>query len=117
MPEGARYVGRGSRWGNPFRTVDGNVVARPWEAIAKRRMDETVCAYVYDELVYSSHSSTLGAKTHAVDLFRTFCSVRARDTPREFERWIAPLRGLDLACWCPPGHPCHAYVLLGVSNA
>ena len=27
-----------------------------------------------------------------------------------------PLRGKDLACWCPPGAPCHADVLLLLAN-
>ena len=26
------------------------------------------------------------------------------------------LRGKDLACWCPLGHPCHAEVLLEMAN-
>jgi hypothetical protein len=26
------------------------------------------------------------------------------------------LGGRDLACWCPPGEPCHADVLLEVAN-
>ncbi len=26
------------------------------------------------------------------------------------------LRGKNLACWCPPGEPCHADVLLEVAN-
>lgn len=26
------------------------------------------------------------------------------------------LKGKDLCCWCPPGDPCHADVLLGVAN-
>jgi Domain of unknown function (DUF4326) len=26
------------------------------------------------------------------------------------------LAGRDLACWCPPGEPCHADVLLDVAN-
>ena len=26
------------------------------------------------------------------------------------------LRGANLACWCPPGEPCHADVLLKVAN-
>jgi hypothetical protein len=26
------------------------------------------------------------------------------------------LAGKDLACWCPPGEPCHADVLLRVAN-
>ncbi|WP_307837891.1 DUF4326 domain-containing protein [Actinoplanes teichomyceticus] len=25
------------------------------------------------------------------------------------------LAGRDLACWCPPGQPCHAQVLLEVA--
>jgi hypothetical protein len=27
------------------------------------------------------------------------------------------LRGKNLACWCKPGHPCHADVLLEIANA
>jgi hypothetical protein len=26
------------------------------------------------------------------------------------------LRGKDLACWCKPGEPCHADVLLELAN-
>lgn len=26
------------------------------------------------------------------------------------------LRGKNLACWCKPGHPCHADVLLDVAR-
>jgi hypothetical protein len=28
----------------------------------------------------------------------------------------AELRGKDLACWCKPGEPCHADVLLELAN-
>lgn len=28
----------------------------------------------------------------------------------------AELAGRDLACWCPPDHPCHADVLLHIAN-
>ena len=31
--------------------------------------------------------------------------------------WLAPLRGHDLACWCPLDQPCHADVLLELANA
>lgn len=30
---------------------------------------------------------------------------------------LPELRGRDLACWCPPGCPCHADVLLELANA
>ena len=29
---------------------------------------------------------------------------------------LAPLRGRDLACWCPVGLPCHADTLLELAN-
>ncbi len=36
------------------------------------------------------------------------------------EKWptdrLAPLRGKDLACWCAPGDPCHADVLIELAN-
>lgn len=33
------------------------------------------------------------------------------------EAFLAPLRGRDLACWCPLDQPCHADVLLELANA
>ncbi len=34
--------------------------------------------------------------------------------PEDFERYIAPLRGMNLACYCPvgPSSPCHRDNLL-----
>lgn len=37
-------------------------------------------------------------------------------TPAERKSWLAPLRGKNLACWCKPGDPCHADVLLRWAN-
>ena len=48
----------------------------------------------------------------AVRLFETYLSER----PDLVERARRELRGHDLACWCKPGAPCHAYVLLRVAN-
>lgn len=36
--------------------------------------------------------------------------------PEEYETYIAPLRGKNLACFCKLGAPCHADVLLGLAN-
>lgn len=33
-----------------------------------------------------------------------------------FEKFIAPLRGKNLACWCSTGEVCHADVLLRLAN-
>lgn len=54
-------------------------------------------------------------------MFRTLMTVRLRDEPDRLARWLAPLRGHDLACFCPlvdaDGQPvpCHADVLLSIA--
>lgn len=95
MPEGAVYVGRPTKWGNPF-TVGGNPSRF---STALPQTCETVEA--------------------AVECYRYFASQWMRITRGE---WIHGLRGKHLACWCPlydtEGNrvPCHADVLLQVAN-
>ncbi len=45
---------------------------------------------------------------HAVRMFRLYVAVIGLDMTR--------LRGKNLACWCKPGDPCHADVLLEIAN-
>lgn len=126
LPPDAVYVGRPSRWGNPFN---------------------------FDSAFVSDAAMALGAKDPreaAVLLHRAWVRGQrwieplSRWTPRiEFTEgssggsvWIqgrsvthvpkvpnlSQLRGRDLACWCPltnPGgtpYPCHADVLLELAN-
>lgn len=98
MPEGAVYVGRPGKWGNPFIVYAEEVVVhddgRDW---------------------YQSLESG-GARKCAVDLYREWLPERLRYHAR------IELAGRDLACWCPledaQGNrvPCHADVLLEVAN-
>lgn len=78
MPAGAVYVGRPTRWGNPFRIGEPGV---PDRAAAVTRYRALIAA-----------------------------DVELRQAVREH------LSAKDLACWCPPGEPCHADVLLEVAN-
>jgi hypothetical protein len=50
---------------------------------------------------------------HAVECFRYYAATWMALTSG---RWIEPLRGKNLACWCKPGSPCHADVLLELAN-
>lgn len=87
MPEGAIYVGRPTRWGNPFdwRKCSPDAGPRAW------------------------------ARGAAVDLFRDHLRRQLRrDASREM---LAELRGHDLVCWCPLDQPCHADVLIELANA
>jgi len=98
MPEGAVYVGRPGRWGNPF--VPG--------AIADRRRRGVI------------EQITITSPAHAVTLYRdwltnphgAYITGYAPPAPPD----IAELRGRDLACWCPLDQPCHADVLLELAN-
>ena len=92
LPLGAVYVGRPSRWGNPFRVGD------PAED-----MD-----WLRGEFV----SGQVTSRADAVRRFRE--SIGSGSTFEEDVR--AELRGKDLACWCPLDGPCHADVLLEIAN-
>lgn len=89
MPEEAVYVGRPTKWGNPF--VAGDVVHRG--------------------PLHSGRDEVVRDAAHACALFR-----RSLLNRRDAERLLRPLRGKDLACWCPLDQPCHADVLLELAN-
>ncbi|OYN80446.1 DUF4326 domain-containing protein [Mycolicibacterium sphagni] len=114
IPPGAKYVGRPSRWGNPWRIYrDHHIVGPRWH-IARNSWahipaGECIHAYV--------SSSRIIPVSEAVDLYRTLLQVRLRDEPDQFREWLKPLRGRDLACWCPLDQPCHADILLEIANA
>jgi hypothetical protein len=54
-----------------------------------------------------------GTRAMAVDNFRRDAEAQAKVYPGFYE----PLRGKNLACWCKPGVPCHADVLIELANA
>lgn len=92
-PEGAVVVARPTRWGNPYRIGDLN----PYAAT--------------DEFPD-------GAPMTAEEVVALY-AMGVAFLP---ESAFAPLRGRDLACWCPlvdaTGRPvpCHADVLLELAN-
>jgi hypothetical protein len=114
MPEGAVYVGRGSRWGNPFHVHKGHTLVGPewlevrsnWGRVTARA---ATCAYI-------SSSEVIGPR-RLVSNFGSLMYIRGRDEAEQLEAWLSPLRGKDLACWCPLDQPCHADVLLELANA
>lgn len=97
MPEGAVYVGRPTRWGNPFVVNERAAVTNNSLAVAS-----------FIEIVkggsWFSEPLPWPAGMIPGDL-TTVQEVRAQ------------LRGKDLACWCPLDQPCHADVLLEIANA
>lgn len=112
MPQGAKYVGRPSRWGNPFRIYRGHSAIGPkWHVAVDswHHLHASECIWGY-----VTSSAPLGPEA-AVELFRSVLKVRARDEGDRLRKWLAPLVGRDLACWCPIGQACHADVLLAIA--
>lgn len=89
MPEGVVYVGRGSKWGNPYRVGDRMWTPQGLTASASR--EDVVAAFKED--------LAIGA-CDVADLYEV----------------QSELAGKDLACWCPIDQPCHADVLLEAAN-
>ena len=95
MPGNTVYVGRGSRWGNPYKVWEG------------RTPEQAVAMYCMFRLGLHWPSMT----------------VLIPDSQAAYrEAAIAALRGKDLACWCPLVYdygnrvPCHADLLLELAN-
>lgn len=105
-PEGSAYVGRPTRFGNPYRLVaqgDGWTVQ------------------------FGDHGGSVGtfatdleARRYATEAFRAWIQQPEQADTRSLFR--ALLHGRDLTCWCPlpadgePDH-CHAVVLLQLANS
>lgn len=97
MPEGAVYVGRPTKWGNPYQ--------------ATQYEEGSTIAYTVTGpglLVHSTFEQMRTAIAYAVMLFGLKLHVERPD--------LSELRGKDLACWCPLDQPCHADVLLEMAN-
>lgn len=113
-PKGAIYVGRGSKWGNPFiietnGCLDGGTCAvigpgRGTSAVAYLGPDKTEARQVAVDLFSMSIHSLAFAAEHGVLNYPLTDEIRAT------------LAGHDLMCWCPLDQPCHADVLLEIAN-
>ena len=106
-PPGAVYVGRGSKWGNPWAVVKaGSRGWATWRVDCRQSGTPSTSRWL--------HKATReDAQELAVQLFRNHLD-RNPDLVVAARR---ELRGHDLMCWCPLDQPCHADVLLEIANA
>ncbi len=101
----AIVVSRPRRLGNPFRWREAMqewgcnaVLAKRWAADA------------YFELAMLALSDRPNKETAILD-----CEAIA-DAKAAIRAELPQLAGKNLACWCKPGEPCHADVLLELAN-
>lgn len=95
MPPNTVKVDRSTKWGNPFRV--GETYPTIEEECPTRILGEARCASTAD----------------AVAMFKAWATSEHGFDREEIEE----LTGKNLACWCKPGDPCHADVLLEIANA
>jgi len=97
-PENSVYVGRRSKWGNPYKVIHNEVFFfhpyyKEWVAVAT----------YYDN------------KMAMENMLRRY---EEKILTKEFIKEIKKeLKGKHLLCWCKLGDPCHADILLKVANA
>jgi hypothetical protein len=110
LPAGARSVARPSKFGNLFKLKE--LVARddPRRATLERAVLNVTGLDV-------SRVDLLRAETNAVAAEAYGIWIRLPENGLLREAIVRELRGLDLACYCPPGSACHASELLLVANA
>jgi len=90
MPPGVVNVARPSRWGNPCKVG----MFKDYDAAHAVADFER---WINRDLAVRSFEGPFGK-------------------PPSREMIVANLRGKNLACWCKPGEPCHADVLLRIAN-
>lgn len=86
-PPDAVYVGRPTKWGNPYSHIPAGNLAR-----------------VYVE-----------SREDAVEKYRHYILMRLHNPDDILSEQLSELKGKDLVCWCAP-KPCHADILLEIAN-
>jgi len=86
IPQDAVYVGRPTKWGNPYSHQAGT--------LARHKV---------------------ATRDEAVDAYKAALERKFAQDPAALARLQAELKGRDLVCWCAPQR-CHADVLLAYAN-
>lgn len=102
MPPNTVYVGRPSKWGNPFNisnTCDAKKVVAAFRSLLKSSQSK-----IYDRAKQENgEPNPVGGI--ALIIYRN-----------RILKDLHELKGKDLACWCKPGEPCHADVLIELTK-
>ncbi len=93
MPPNTVYVGRPTKWGNPWTPENHYVICLRGQKVSSRHGTIVECIDVYEQDIMTGN----------------FGKYFVKEVQQE-------LAGKNLACWCPLDQPCHADVLLKLAN-
>lgn len=83
IPDGAVYIGRGSKWGNPFTSIQGKT---------------------------TKATTVVATREESIEQYRQWLKRQIRTGAISREE-LAELYGKDLVCFCAP-KPCHGDILI-----
>lgn len=97
------YVGRPSKWGNPF-VIGGHY---KWGGMGRGITTMMIYVQAYK---WEPGYTTLKTSEECIEWFEKYMqlTVNLKDVPQ--------LRGKNLSCWCKIGEPCHGDILLRIAN-
>ena len=105
MPPNTVYVGRPTKWGNPFSIM---------QAIADAARDLNTMDLEYKDPIYDSANDVNNySRAILIQKYKNYLT----DHPNLVYEAKQKLRGKNLACWCKEGEPCHADILLEIANS
>lgn len=104
------YVGRGSKWRNPFRLVKHDGI---W--MIKTDGSER-CADILIKNCHAVYPTREAAAKDAVMCYNFWLLPYSSDGGGMMECLINELKGKNLSCWCKEGETCHADLLLKLAN-
>lgn len=135
MPQGAVYVGRPTKWGNPF-AVDSDWML--WTGVALGFTGDRAGRHAAAVALYRlwltgklprlpkpkpggdiefDSGRRVSAHEHVMGFGAAVASLCEMPTIPDERPDLQTLRGKNLACFCKPDEPCHADVLLELANA
>lgn len=91
----AKLVTRPGPWGNPFS------------------IDEVAATYALDRPAAQAKAVSMAAEW----LRGTLAPALSPGDPPSLDTIRRELAGHNLACWCKPGTPCHADILIELANS
>ena len=107
QPLGTIYVGRPTKWGNPFRVGSYlNGWGKAFVAVNTVEPEKIHELYKSKEL---DEKITLANSLKWYELWLNNLIVNNKLDPKE-------LKGANLSCWCSLDQPCHADILLKYAN-
>lgn len=110
LPDGAVYVGVGSKWASPFRVEHDRAAGRAvgWPDGWMVRFTGQGRTELFGPFPTRWEAAWLAAGLYRAELV---------GAPEVVAQVRAELAGRVLACWCRVGWPCHRTVLLQVANS